>query len=128
MSGLDRLRITNAIRDARDKARGVCCAAPSGALSDGGYHFWRCALKRGHDGPHRTGVYIWSEGERPEHDPSSEVHGTDRFPVFTRRQARVRQRSQEMHRLRLLLHERAAVRAAERLTAEAAAAQEGEER
>ena len=27
----------------------------------GGYRHWRCALKRGHDGMHRFGNYVWTD-------------------------------------------------------------------
>ncbi len=52
-----RFRAENAAKDMLDRLRGRCCAAPR-YMVDGGYHFWRCGLRRGHDGPHRSVNYL----------------------------------------------------------------------
>jgi hypothetical protein len=56
-----KFRAENALRDLGDRLRGRCCRAPN-YMVDGGYHFWRCGLKRGHDGPHRSVNYLWGPG------------------------------------------------------------------
>lgn len=84
-----RFRAENALRDLGDRLRGLCCAAPN-YMVDGGYHFWRCGLRRGHDGPHRSVNYLWGPGGSvyaPIDDPPP---GCDRNPVETRRQRKSR--------------------------------------
>ena len=95
-------RLLNVLRDFWDRrARGYCCAAPSGVPGSPGYHFWRCNLRRGHAGAHRSVNYLW-------HDPLAEKlpvdlelyciysprdrpgKRLDRYPALTRRQQRQR--------------------------------------
>jgi hypothetical protein len=95
--------VLNAARDLWDRhVRGYCCAAPSGVPGSPGYHFWRCNLRRGHLGGHRSLNYVW-------HDPLSERlaidlepysiysprdqpgRRLDRYPHLTRRQKRQRE-------------------------------------
>lgn len=35
----------------------------------GGYHHWRCSLRRGHDGKHRYNNSVWDDIGRGEHQP-----------------------------------------------------------
>lgn len=43
----------------------------------GGYSHWRCALKRGHDLPHRFINYTWAgPGAQVEYDPIDNAPGT----------------------------------------------------
>jgi hypothetical protein len=59
---------TNALRDVWDRwARGYCCAAPGDI--EGAFRFWRCNLRRGHTGLHRTVNYRWGHGEGTLYDP-----------------------------------------------------------
>lgn len=56
-----RFRAENAGKDLRDRLRGRCCRAPL-YMVEGGYHFWRCGLRRRHAGPCRSGNYLWGPG------------------------------------------------------------------
>lgn len=90
-----KFRATNALRDLADRLAGRCCAAPR-YMADGGYHFWRCGLRRGHPGPHRSRNYLWGPGGSA-YDPAGGItRGVDRKPVETRRQRRERLRWQQM--------------------------------
>lgn len=84
-----RYRIENALHDLLDRLRGRCCAAPR-YMIDGGYHFWRCGLRRGHDGPHRSLNYLWGPGGSLYSPIPNPPPGCDRNPVETRRQRRSR--------------------------------------
>ena len=56
-------RIQNRWHDARAVLAGYCNDRPqrTGVPGEGGgYRNWRCALKRRHDGMHRTGNYVWT--------------------------------------------------------------------
>jgi len=58
-------------------------------MVDGGYHFWRCGLKRGHAGQHRSLNYTWGLGEGSIYDPEHGIRDRlDRKPIRTRRQRR----------------------------------------
>jgi hypothetical protein len=85
-----RFRVENAARDFCDRwLRRRCCAKPK--YMQGGFHFWRCSLPHGHDGPHRTCNYLWGIGPdgRSEYDPDNGVvDRLERHPVRTLRQAR----------------------------------------
>jgi hypothetical protein len=83
-----RFRVANAARDLVDRLRGRCCAAPR-YMVDGGYHFWRCGLRRRHAGPHRSGHYLWGPGGSV-YDPSKWADLGKRHPAETRRQRRSR--------------------------------------
>lgn len=84
-----RFRVGNAWRDLIDRwLRGKCCAAPR-YQKDGGYHFWRCGLKRGHKGQHRSLNYLWGHGEGSVYDPDHGIsERLDRHPIRTRKQRR----------------------------------------
>jgi hypothetical protein len=82
-----RFRAHNALLDLGDRLRGRCCRAPL-FMVDGGYHFWRCMLRRGHDGPCRSGNYLWGPGGSVYAPIDKWPRGRwDRKPVQTRRQA-----------------------------------------
>lgn len=85
-----RFRFENAVRDLLDRwGRGRCCAKPR--YPDDPFHFWRCGLPAGHDGPHRSVNYLWGDGVdgRSQYDPDNGISdGVERKPVRTRRQAR----------------------------------------
>lgn len=100
-------RARNAIRDLWDRhVRGLCAAAPSGYITGGAYHFWRCGLRHGHDGPHRSQNYVWTDLGTSQYDPlrmtgdgpdaRMTVPAMRRHPVLTRRQKRERD---EHHRV-----------------------------
>lgn len=100
-------RLHNAVRDIWDRRiRGLCVAAPSGYITGGAYHFWRCALKHGHDGPHRFQNYVWTDLGTAQYDPlrmmgdgpnaRMTVPVVRRHPVLTRKQKRQRD---EHHRV-----------------------------
>jgi len=90
---MSRARLRNRLHDLWDRwVRGYCCAAPRGNHEDGGYHFWRCNLRRGHDGAHRSLNYLWGLPDggsvySPVESPSPRL---DRRPVMTHRQRRER--------------------------------------
>lgn len=54
-------RAENVAKDLFDRLRGRCCRAPL-YMVEGGYHFWRCGLRRRHSGPCRSGNYLWGPG------------------------------------------------------------------
>lgn len=96
--------LLNALRDKWDRyARGYCCAAPSGVPGASGWYFWRCNLRRGHAGAHRSLDYMWhdplAEKLPIDHEPywiyspRAQVvrHRLDRYPHPTRRQRRQRE-------------------------------------
>src|SRR4051812_15791298 len=83
-------RSLNALRDFWDRwARGLCCAAPR-FIVDGGYYFWRCSLRRGHKGPHRSVNYLWGDaiGGSAYSPVDAPTPMLDRYPSRTRRQRR----------------------------------------
>nr|WP_143545540.1 hypothetical protein [Rhodococcus sp. 15-1154-1] len=50
--------------DIRNRLDGYCCAKDMT-----GYKHWRCGLKIGHAGPHRTNNYTWYLGQLAEYSP-----------------------------------------------------------
>lgn len=88
---LARSRVANFALDTLDRLRGRCCRAP--LATEGGYHFWRCGLRRGHKSPCRSGYYFWGPGGSV-YDPSGDwAPGANRRAgVMTIRQARERRR------------------------------------
>ena len=63
-----RHRIENAWMDFRAITAGYCNDNPwRPAPGEGGYSFWRCCRKCGHDGRHRFRNYVWEFGERPDY-------------------------------------------------------------
>lgn len=92
--------LVNAGRDLWDRhARGYCCAAPSGLPDSPGYHFWRCNLKRDHQGAHRHLNYLWVDPAAEKEPVTRETFSAysprenigprlDRYPCRTRRQKR----------------------------------------
>lgn len=60
-------RFNNRRMDALAVLRGYCNNSPKGSLIGiGGYLHWRCALLRGHSGPHRSDNYVWDTEVRYE--------------------------------------------------------------
>lgn len=58
--------------DLRALLAGYCNHRPATGNLDvdrGGYDHWRCALRRHHHGPHRTGNYTWSDDRRTDFAP-----------------------------------------------------------
>lgn len=91
-----RFRAHNALLDLLDRLRGRCCRAPL-YMVDGGYHFWRCMLRRGHKGPCRSGNYLWGPGGSVYAPIDKWLRGSrERKPVRTRRQAESRRRWQAL--------------------------------
>ena len=88
------MRLKNRLRDLRDRwLHWQCCAAPRGNsdAGDGGYFFWRCSLRRGHKGPHRSVNYLWGHDGGASYSPlASPPRRLERYAVMTRRQARER--------------------------------------
>lgn len=88
----------NLLRDVRARLSGRCNRAPA-YMTEGGYYFWRCGLARGHDGPCRTGNYLWGPGGSvyaPVNFREAGVRVDDRNPVLTFRQKRHRRRWDEL--------------------------------
>ena len=90
-----RHRAENAAKDLLDRLRGRCCRAPL-YLVEGGYHFWRCGLRRWHDGPCRSVNYLWGPGGSVYAPIDNPPGGCDRRPCETRRQRRWRRRWQAL--------------------------------
>lgn len=86
-----RFRAANLALDTLDRCRGRCCRAPL-FMVEGGYHFWRCGLRRWHKGPCRSGYYFWGPGGSVYDPDGPWAGGVERRPVYTRRQARERRR------------------------------------
>lgn len=106
-----RHRIVNRWRDLRASLAGFCNHCPHTGLPGGGYSFWRCALPAGHPGQHRARNYIWDAEGRTTYMPlplgRSCDQPKDRYPVLTRRQARLADR---WHKTRAQQHRAEAVR------------------
>lgn len=75
----------------------------------GGYRDWRCALRRRHDGMHRTGNYVWEDDGKVTYLPAPHGSGKEahqprkwrRHMTPTMRQARNWKRwDEEQSRLR----------------------------
>lgn len=94
---LAKTRTANRWHDLLATLHGYCNHRPikSGTPGDGGgYHHWRCALRRSHDGDHRFVNYTWDADGRTDfapldHPPSQPW---DRYATLTRRQQRERKR------------------------------------
>lgn len=84
-------RTENAAKDLLDRLRGRCCRAPL-FMVEGGYHFWRCGLKRGHGGPCRSGNYLWGPGGSIFAPTEAHWVMGDRKPTETFSQRRWRRR------------------------------------
>jgi hypothetical protein len=111
-----RFRLTNVILDTFDRLRGRCANAPAFPL-DGGYHFWRCGLRRGHDGACRSGCYFWGPGGSI-YDPSGPfAGGCDRKPALTRRQRKLRDQFHAFADTKRRLEQAAASSGADRASA-----------
>lgn len=92
----------NLRRDALARLRGRCNRAPA-YMTEGGYHFWRCGLPRGHDGPCRFGNYLWGSGGSvyaPVNFREVGLRIAERYPVQTFRQKRQRRRYEELSDVR----------------------------
>ncbi len=93
-----RHRIENAWWDLRAILSGYCNDNPwRPDPGEGGYSFWRCSRKFGHDGRHRFRNYVWEFGGRPEHVSEDWPQPVDggyvdqpwmRNPTLTLRQSR----------------------------------------
>lgn len=93
-----RHRIGNRYMDARAVLAGFCNDNPFRPTpGEGGYSFWRCCRKAGHDGRHRFRNYVWETGGRPDHVPEDWPTAVDggyvdqprnRYPTLTLRQSR----------------------------------------
>lgn len=119
---MSRLTLRLRLHDLLARLRGRCNRAPL-FMVDGGYHFWRCGLRRRHDGPCRTGNYWWGPGgsiydpDTP-HAPSVLKRAAGRE---TRRQRESRRRWRDLDDLKRAHEDRQAeraVEAAEAITAE----------
>lgn len=63
-----RREMVTAWDDVRAWTRGYCNDCPR---SVGGYSFWRCGMRRGHDLPHRSRNYVWDPtGVRFDPEPA----------------------------------------------------------
>lgn len=94
-----RFRVGNALRDWRDRwLRGYCCAMSHDEEdAAGAYYFWRCGLKRGHKGPHRSVNYLWGH-EGVSYSPLSPAPPMlDRHPTMTRSQRKARKQWERDH-------------------------------
>lgn len=61
-------RLDNWWADVRAVTAGYCNDNPwRPDPSEGGYSFWRCCRKLGHDGRHRFRNYVWEFGGRPDY-------------------------------------------------------------
>lgn len=88
-------RTVRRMRDWQAVAAGYCNDCPWSPIpGDGrGYFYWRCALRRNHDSPHRYRNYTWKPGERVAYDPLPDYpqQPHERPMVLTRRQSRQRE-------------------------------------
>jgi hypothetical protein len=50
----------------------------------GGYRDWRCALKRRHDGMHRTGNYVWTDDGTVSYLPAPHGSGKEAHQPWRR--------------------------------------------
>ncbi|MFJ9740856.1 hypothetical protein [Streptomyces sp. NPDC101166] len=50
----------------------------------GGYRSWRCALKRRHDGMHRTGNYVWTDDGTVSYLPAPNGSGKEAHQPWQR--------------------------------------------
>lgn len=66
-----RKRAVNRWYDLRALLAGYCNHNPYNPIpgEGGGYAHWRCALRRGHDGMHRSRNYVWDSTGRTEYLP-----------------------------------------------------------
>lgn len=97
-----RFRTENLVLDLLDKLRGVCAHKPSGSPREP-YYFWRCGLRRGHDGRHRSVNYEWDEHGSEYLPIADPPRGCDRRPTLTRSQRKAREAEfQRMDQLRHL--------------------------
>lgn len=64
-------RLQNRWHDVRAILAGYCndCPWRADPADGGGYRNWRCALKRGHKGMHRSRNYVWDEAGRTDYAP-----------------------------------------------------------
>lgn len=72
---------------------GYCNNSPWTPRPSGGYSFWRCALRGGHDSAHRARNYTWEDHGNTQYAPVSNgapmpSQPRDRKPSLTLRQAR----------------------------------------
>lgn len=94
-----RKRTINRWYDLRAALGGYCNHRPYSPIpgEGGGYAHWRCALRRRHDGMHRSNNYVWSGDGRTTYLPVPHNQPTPRQPwertmTLTARQARRKQR------------------------------------
>ncbi|WP_432027427.1 hypothetical protein [Streptomyces sp. 1222.5] len=86
-------RIQNRWRDLLAILHGYCNDRPIKLNipgESGGYLHWRCALKRGHDGKHRSRNAVWNDSGKVSHEPIQRPTGQpwERACTPTIRQAR----------------------------------------
>ena len=91
-------RTQNRWWDLRAILAGYCNHCPGSPIpgQGGGYLFWRCGLRRGHEGLHRSNNYVWDEGGTTSYMPLPYSHPQgahqprkwNRKPGWTMRQAR----------------------------------------
>jgi hypothetical protein len=93
-------RVKNAWYDLRAMLAGYCNHCPNdGTPGSGGYTFWRCGLRRGHDGLHRSNNYVWTDDGNTSYLPlpyghpqgAAQPRAWSRTPAMTRRQRRTRE-------------------------------------
>lgn len=104
-------RTRNRWHDLRAVLAGYCndCPSKSGIPGEGGgYTFWRCALRRHHNGDHRARNYTWDTTGKTTYAPIEACPSQpwDRSPTSTMRQTR---------RFRRWQQEQSALRRAERI-------------
>lgn len=92
-------RLQNAWWDARAVLAGYCNHCPNSGVpgQGGGYTWWRCALRRGHEGMHRACNYVWSDDGDTSYLPTRPRQAMPDQPwrrsagAMTRRQRRNRE-------------------------------------
>jgi hypothetical protein len=104
-------RVDNRWKDLLAILAGYCnhCPWTADPAQGGGYAFWRCALRRGHDGLHRARNYVWEDDGRPSYVPMPNRQRIPQQPwqrrtSFTRRQTRAREmwHQQQRHKREML--------------------------
>jgi hypothetical protein len=79
-----RSELRTAYYDLRARLGGWCNDCPARPdHSGGGYAFWRCELRRGHDGLHRAVNYVWSDDGKTSYLPVPPDRGRE-LPVRER--------------------------------------------
>lgn len=69
-------RAQNLWWDGRAVLAGYCNHCPNQGIpgEGGGYTFWRCGLRRGHEGLHRSNNYVWTDDGTTDYLPLPHGH------------------------------------------------------